>query len=119
MKNLQNVPYQLKEAGLNLKALFIPDSEDYCVYDLDVQNAEMRVLTAYSKDEALTTAFNEGKDLHSLTASGISQYSYDDIKAHKEDKTTDQYRKRQLAKKVEYYWPSLNPVNCWDTLMTA
>ena len=62
----------------------------------------MRVLTAYSKDEALTDAFNKGEDVHCKTAAGISQYSYDDIKAHKEDKTTDQYRKRQLAKKVNF-----------------
>ena len=60
----------------------------------------MRVLTGYSKDEALTGALNHGKDLHCLTAAGISEYTYDDIKEHKEDKTTDQYRKRQLAKKV-------------------
>lgn len=100
--NLQNVPFQLKEANLNLKALFLPDSEDYNIVELDVSNAEMRVLTAYSRDKALTDAFNNGKDLHCLTAAGISQYDYDDIKAHKEDKTTDQYRKRQLAKKVNF-----------------
>lgn len=97
---MQNVPFALKEANLNLKALFIPDSDDYELYDLDISNAEMRVLTGYSKDEALTGAFNHGKDLHCLTAAGISEYTYDDIKEHKEDKTTDQYRKRQLAKKV-------------------
>ena len=100
--NLQNVPYQLKEANLNLKELFIPDSDAYNVYDLDLSNAEMRILTAYSKDEELINAFNNGKDLHCLTAAGISQYTYDDIKAHKEDKTTDQYLKRQLAKKVNF-----------------
>lgn len=100
--NLQNVPFSLKEANLNLKSLFIPDSDDYELYDLDISNAEMRVLTGYSKDEALTGAFNHGKDLHCLTAAGISEYTYEDIKANKEDKTTDQYRKRQLAKKVNF-----------------
>ena len=100
--NLQNTPFSLKEAGLNLKSLFLPDSEEYEIYELDISNAEMRVLTAYSRDEALTDAFNHGKDLHCLTAAGISQYTYEDLKEHKEDKETDQYRKRQLAKKVNF-----------------
>lgn len=100
--NLQNVPFALKEVNLNLKSLFLPDSDDYEVYDLDISNAEMRVLTAYSKDQALTDAFNHGKDLHCLTAAGISNYTYEDIKANKEDKTTDQYMKRQMAKKVNF-----------------
>ena len=100
--NLQNIPFSLKEANLNLKSLFLPDNDDYEIYELDISNAEMRVLTAYSKDEALTNAFNEGKDLHCLTAAGISDYTYEDIKAHKEDKTSDQYKKRQLAKKVNF-----------------
>lgn len=99
--NLQNVPFSIKEAGLNLKALFLPD-EGYELYDLDISNAEMRILTAYSRDEALIDAFNTGKDLHCLTASGISAYSYEDLMACKDDKNTDQYRKRQLAKKVNF-----------------
>lgn len=68
----------------------------------DSLNAEMRVLTGYANDPTLTGAFNDGKDLHCLTAAGISDYSYEDILANKEDKTTDQYRKRQLAKKVNF-----------------
>lgn len=100
--NLQNVPFALKEANLNLKSLFLPDNDDFEVYDLDISNAEMRCLTAYSKDEHLINAFNNGMDLHCLTAAGISNYTYEDIKANKEDKTTDQYMKRQMAKKVNF-----------------
>lgn len=99
--NLQNVPYQIKEAGLNLKALFLPD-DGYDLYDLDISNAEMRTLCAYSLDEKLIDAFQHGKDLHCLTGAGISQYTYDDLMANKENKTTDQYRKRQLGKKVNF-----------------
>lgn len=97
---MQNVPFELKEAGLNLKALFIPDSDEYDFYDMDISNAEMRVLCAYSKDEAMIEAFNNGMDMHCLTAEGISDYDYDTIMKYKEDKTTDQYKKRQVAKKV-------------------
>lgn len=100
--NLQNVPFELKEAGLNLKALFIPDNDDMEIYDMDISNAEMRTLTAYSNDRALIDVFNNNKDMHCLTAAGISEYSYDDILANKEDKTTDHYKKRQVAKVVNF-----------------
>ena len=62
----------------------------------------MRVLTAYSRDEALIDAFNTGKDLHCLTAAGISQYDYNDIRAHKEEKNSEQYIMRQLAKTINF-----------------
>lgn len=85
---------------MNLKALFLPDDDDMDLYDLDISNAEMRILCAYSMDEALINAFLNGMDLHSLTAAGISEYSYEDINANKEDKTTPHYRVRQIGKKV-------------------
>lgn len=100
--NMQNVPHYLKEASLNIKALLIPDSDEYEFYDMDIANAEMRVLCAYSRDENLIKAFNEGMDIHCLTASGISDFSYDDIYANKEDKTTEQYRQRAVAKKINF-----------------
>ena len=98
---MQNVPFYLKEADLNLKALFIPDNDDMDMYDLDIANAEMRVLCAYARDEKLIEAFNSGKDIHCLTASGLSDYSYDEIYENKEDKNSPHYRVRQVAKKVE------------------
>lgn len=98
-RNLQNVPFALKEANLNLKELFLPD-EGYLLYDADIANAEVRVLSGYSKDKNLADAFNRGLDLHSKTAEGISQYTYEELKANKENKDSDQYRKRQLGKKV-------------------
>lgn len=85
-----------------MKSLFLPDDDNYDLVELDIGNAEMRVLTAYSKDEKMIDAFNSGKDLHCLTAAGISKYSYDEIKKYKDDKTTDQYTMRQLAKKVNF-----------------
>jgi len=99
---MQNVPFYLKEANLNLKALFIADSDEYDIYDLDIKNAEMRVLCAYSEDDAMIEAFNSGMDLHSLTASGISDFTYDEIMANKEDDTSEHYRQRQVAKKVNF-----------------
>jgi DNA polymerase-1 len=100
--NLQNVPFFLKEANLNLKALFIPDSDEYEIYDLDISNAEMRILCAYSLDAALIDAFHKGKDLHCLTGAGISNFDYDDLMLHKEDKESEQHNVRQIGKKVNF-----------------
>lgn len=108
---MQNIPFMLKLPGLdengeerylNLKKIFIPDSEQYNLYDLDIANAEMRMLTAYSKDEALTKAFNEGKDLHCLTGAAVSEYSYADLLANKDNKHTEQYKVRQLSKVINF-----------------
>ena len=100
--NLQNVPFSLKEADLNLKALFIPDSDEYELYDLDIANAEMRVLCAYSQDPTLIKAFNGGMDIHSLTASNISDLTYEQVRADKEDKTSRAYMLRSLAKRINF-----------------
>ena len=100
---MQNVPFQLKEANLNIKQLFITDDQDrYDFYDLDIANAEMRVLCAYSKDETLIEAFKQGKDLHCLTASGISGIPYDQIMENKENKSSEEYKIRSVAKAVNF-----------------
>ncbi len=114
--NLQNITFFVKEVpleflreefpaaekpGLNIKELFIPD-DGFEFYDLDISNAEMRVLCAYSNDETLISVFNDGKCMHSLTASGISDYSYDEILANKENKETPHFQARQIGKKVNF-----------------
>jgi DNA polymerase-1 len=62
----------------------------------------MRVLCAYSQDEALIDAFNNDKDFHSLTAAGISDYTYEQILAGKDDKHSEEYKLRQLGKKINF-----------------
>jgi uracil-DNA glycosylase family 4 len=91
-----------KPLPLNLKSIFIPDDYDLDLYDLDIANAEMRTLCAYSRDEALTEAFRNGMDLHCLTASAVSDYSYDEIMANKEDKSSPHYKLRQMAKAINF-----------------
>ncbi len=99
---LQNIMHYVEEADLNIKALFLPDSDEFELYDLDISNAEMRVLAAYANDDNLTDTFLSGKDIHSMTASVVSKYDYDDIVANKENKQSDQYKMRQLGKKINF-----------------
>jgi uracil-DNA glycosylase family 4 len=101
-RGLQNAPARLESLDLNIKEHFIPDTENHEFYDLDIANAEMRVLCAYSRDEALIDAFNNDKDFHSLTAAGISDLSYEEILAGKSDKDSEAYKLRQLGKKINF-----------------
>ena len=82
--NLQNIPK-------NLKYLFKP-KEGYKFIVADYSQIELRIAAQYTKDENMITAFNEGKDLHKLTASIITGKSYDEIT--KEE--------RQLAKAINF-----------------
>lgn len=100
--NLQNVPAYL--AGINMKSIFIPENDDYVIIDCDIANAEMRVLCAYSRDPDLINAFNNNIDLHTLTASKLTEgmMTYEEIAKNKEDKTHFAYAIRQVAKKINF-----------------
>jgi DNA polymerase I-like protein with 3'-5' exonuclease and polymerase domains len=74
--NLQNVPKKL--GGVNLKALFIPDSDDMVIVNADYKGAEVRVFTVYAKDPALIKALNEGLDMHSFFAHKVFKRPYED-----------------------------------------
>jgi uracil-DNA glycosylase family 4 len=73
--NMQNVPKFL--AGWNIKKLFIPDSDDFLIVNVDYKGAEVRVFTAYARDEALIKALNEGMDMHSFFAAKVFNRPYE------------------------------------------
>lgn len=89
---------------LNLKDCFLADSDEYDLYDLDIGNAEMRILCGYSQDTNLIEVFNSGKDMHCMTGSNpkVSKFSYDDLLAHKNDKSSPQFTVRQAAKTINF-----------------
>lgn len=82
--NMQNVPKYL--AGWNLKKLFIPDSNEYFIVNVDYKGAEVRVFTAYARDEALIKALNEGLDMHSFFAAQVFKRPYE-MYARRDDAT--------------------------------
>lgn len=98
--NLQSMPAEA--AGLNLKALFLPDSDAYELYLMDICHADLRVLAAYSRDGALIHALRDGKDPHSLTAEALTAFSYTALAAHKNLPGSEEFRARQLGKKVNF-----------------
>ncbi len=67
--NLQNIPMRT-ELGRRIRKVFVP--KDGCVFvDADYSQIELRILAHMSKDEQLINAYNENRDIHSITASQV------------------------------------------------
>ncbi|MEN2993735.1 MAG: DNA polymerase I [Thermodesulfovibrio sp.] len=67
--NLQNIPVKGEWANL-LREIFIPE-DGYLFLTADYSQIELRVLAHMSEDLSLIRAFQEGKDIHTATASEI------------------------------------------------
>jgi DNA polymerase-1 len=67
--NLQNIPIRT-ELGRRLRAAFIPE-DGYVFVDADYSQIELRLLAHLSRDETFIKAFNDGEDIHALTASQV------------------------------------------------
>ncbi|MBR1442800.1 MAG: DNA polymerase I [Firmicutes bacterium] len=76
--NLQNIPIKL-ELGHKLRKVFKPKSEDFVFIDGDYSQIELRVLAHMAGDENLIKAFNDGADIHKLTASQVFNTPFDDV----------------------------------------
>lgn len=74
--NLQNIPKYL--AGHNIKKLFVPTNDDLVFVNADYSGAEVRVFTAYARDQKLIEALNDGLNMHSFFASKVFGNPYDD-----------------------------------------
>lgn len=67
--NLQNIPVRT-EVGREFRRFFIaPPGRTLC--DADYSQIELRVLAHISGDEAMTDAFNNGADIHTITAAKV------------------------------------------------
>ncbi|MEG0387287.1 MAG: DNA polymerase I [Niameybacter sp.] len=76
--NLQNIPIKL-EMGKRIRELFIPSSDEYIFLDADYSQIELRVLASLAGDEKLIHAFNEGIDIHTLTASEVFHVPFEEV----------------------------------------
>ena len=76
--NLQNIPVRTDE-GRELRKLFTSSFEDGVIVSADYSQIELRLLAHFSKDENLVTSFNEGKDIHTSTASKVFGVATDEV----------------------------------------
>lgn len=67
--NLQNIPIRT-ELGREMRKFFIAGDGNKLV-DADYSQIELRVLSDLSNDETMINAFNNGDDIHTITASQV------------------------------------------------
>ncbi len=68
--NLQNIPVRT-ELGRRFRKYFIASDEDSVIIDADYSQIELRLLAAISDDATMISAFKNGEDIHTSTASKV------------------------------------------------
>ena len=86
--NLQNIPIR-QELGREMRKYFLPESRDYVLIDADYSQIELRLLADISGDTTMLSAFVNGDDIHTITASQVFNVDPADV--------TPELRKRAKA----------------------
>ena len=68
--NLQNIPIRT-ERGKMIRKAFVARDERHAIVSADYSQIELRLMAAFSKDEAMLAAFRNGEDIHRDTASRV------------------------------------------------
>lgn len=68
--NLQNIPTRTPE-GQVMRKLFLPSDDNHIIISADYSQIELRLLAHFSKDEILTDAYKNKRDIHATTASEV------------------------------------------------
>lgn len=76
--NLQNIPIRT-ERGREIRRAFIPDGDKFTLLSADYSQIELRIMASFSGDVSMINAFNEGRDIHTTTASRIFQVELEDV----------------------------------------
>lgn len=68
--NLQNIPIRT-ELGKEIRKAFTARDEEHIILSADYSQIELRIMASICQDEGLISAFNEGMDIHTSTASQV------------------------------------------------
>jgi DNA polymerase I len=68
--NLQNIPIRTVR-GKEIRKAFLPTNDDHIILSADYSQIELRIMAAFSKDQTMLEAFNQGQDIHAATASKV------------------------------------------------
>lgn len=91
--NLQQIPSSNKEIRMMFKA-----KDGYTLVGADYSQQEPRLLTAYSMDENLLDAYNQGKDMYATIGVGVYKNNYWDNMEHFEDGRPNVEGKKRRSK---------------------
>ncbi|MFI3227925.1 MAG: DNA polymerase I [Clostridia bacterium] len=76
--NLQNIPVRTP-LGAELRKMFIVTDENYVLIDADYSQIELRILAHMAQDEVMISAFEQGIDIHTVTASQVFDTPIDEV----------------------------------------
>ncbi len=76
--NLQNIPVRTA-AGREIRAAFLPASDDWNLIGADYSQVELRVLAHCSGDPTLRAAFEHDEDIHALVANQVFGVALDEV----------------------------------------
>jgi DNA polymerase I len=98
--NTQQIPAKRPE----IRHLFLSTSDERILVSIDYSQIELRVLAHMADDKVLIEAFEQGRDIHSTTASLISngKFRYEDIEANKDTDGSAEQKYRKQAKVVNF-----------------
>lgn len=77
--NMQNIPVRSDE-GREIRKAFIP-AEGNVFFSADYSQIELRLVADLSGDETMVQAFNNGADIHTLTAARIYHENIEEVSA--------------------------------------
>lgn len=76
--NLQTIPIR-KERGREIRAAFVPRSDDFLILAADYSQIELRIMAALSQDEGMLEAFQSNIDIHTSTAAKVYKVGLDEV----------------------------------------
>ena len=68
--NLQNIPVRSAK-GREIRRAFVARNPEFKLMAVDYSQIELRIIAALSEDETMISAFKEGLDIHTATASNV------------------------------------------------
>ncbi len=87
--NLQNIPIKTAK-GREVRKAFVKQDSEHTLFSADYSQIELRIMAAFSKDESMIDAFQNGRDIHATTASKIYKVPLGEV-------TSEQRRKAKVA----------------------
>jgi DNA polymerase I len=76
--NLQNIPIRT-EKGREIRKAFIPRNPDSVILSADYSQIELRIMAHFSKDKSMISAFMNGLDIHTATASKVFKVAESEV----------------------------------------
>ncbi len=76
--NLQTIPVR-KERGREIRAAFVPRSENHLLLSADYSQIELRIMAELCQDPAMVEAFKTNTDIHTATAAKVYSVAAEEV----------------------------------------